>query len=413
MANIDLMKVLRNEIVHMDLAGARFDKMVLNRAFDMGGGVVDHIGLIDKKNREVGGHIDGLWHQWNKMFDCREIVKPDRNVIKLKDVEGDWPYYKRMVKKPTPKKNTIANLKGFYKLPQATKQGLGYNHPAMKGFFRGRDCGGVLEDNFTSPGLLIPIASLKPKKDPYSPATRFAREERAKRSYRTKVKKILDRMLSGLNKPNNNRALTIAACWETIRLVNKNYAYTGLDIFTQRMKSLGYRVLGMGAWSYAFQGPDKWVYKVNCNYAAPDGWLPYAINIMANGGTANMPVIDNLEISGKTYCAKMELLEPIDKYNNVQFDFDFDSNKVWYFETSEISKIKSMFACSGDDAIALFELVHTTKNDTKADYDIHSGNLMNRVNADGSKTLVLTDPLSSSKYELPVWTGKLKSLKAA
>ena len=177
---------------------------------------------------------------------------------------------------------------------------------------------------------------------------------------------------------------------------SKSHGYH-IDVINDGLESRGFTALGNGHFSRAYKGPDGFVYKVNCNHSSHDAWYVYGLNCMYYGqGLECLPKIDAIAYKNTTYCVKMGLLSPItvDDFNE-----KYSGLNDAFRGSGDVSAVKRIMGVSRETAIDVMSIVDRTKRETLGSrFDIHHENVMYRVDANGNKTLVLTDPLAYGDF---------------
>lgn len=422
----DILKMFQNFKMDFPAIKIRHDKVWDNP-------IIQNVQVIGRGQREpvnnlckeipiniAGPHL-GLWKGW----DFAEKAKPVKAL-------------------------SLKALQDACKAAGGPKAGIGYGHPAHKGFFAGRaknrlrgdwikpgrelprlvrpdfhfdDIGprGVFDVNwvrgfngFDHIGMMaggLGVGGFFERAEPLSTTKRLelqadADARRAARVKHAKLKKLsdqiehdilLDPFIDELTAPRANPCEVIAK-WVDHYKMNTEGFYNLRDRMKARLSQVGYDLLGSGYFSSAFRGPDNKVYKVNCNYCGLDAWAGFATLCMINRKCPNLPVIYDIKFADKTYCAKMELLTPIDS------DFNWTvracgESKFKGFEQDCFDSVLTMFNCRDNDAINLMDVVRDAAKQTGGWHDIHRENVMFRVVGD-SKTLVMTDPIANGNFNM-------------
>lgn len=348
------------------------------------------------------------------------------------------------------KVDPVDALKGIWKAPRAFKEGLPANHPAMKGVHIGRrgdeavnadfhraimrpvdmnfDREGWINQPIGGVGLGVvgafhdvwqawrgreldvfaggigvgkparhlhihqeiahPVKA-KPQEDPYVRKYEFERLDCQKED---SVQSYIRVCLKLMTEPGADWCQLIANMYDRVKTtgVCKVYARKGLE-------RLGFRLLGRGHFSTAFQGPDKLVYKVNANRDGTDGWFVYAVNIKCGNVTGCVPNIGDVAYKRTTYCVAMERLEPLG-----MFSFGPYEGLAGAIRNREVDTVAVIMNITRSNAEKFIDLVLTSKNQSGGNcrFDIHSDNVMLRRDSEGNAQIVLTDPLAYGDFRM-------------
>lgn len=340
------------------------------------------------------------------------------------------------------KRDGLNQLKGFWKAAQAPKEGIGYGHPAHKGFFAAGHVGRNHKwrmrmepvERFQRPrlnagfnlfggGIGVGLNNMCLDMELHNPwgvggfaqrkptptnerVERQARRERERqraasehdnwmRSTQQKEWNTISYIkikLKWLDEPDANICQIIA----DVCAHSKSHGYH-IDVINDGLESRGFTALGNGHFSRAYKGPDGFVYKVNCNHSSHDAWYVYGLNCMYYGqGLECLPKIDAIAYKNKTYCVKMGLLSPItvDDFNE-----KYSGLNDAFRGSGDVLAVKRIMGISRANAIDVMSIVDRTKRETPGSrFDIHHENVMYRIDTNGNKTLVLTDPLAYGDF---------------
>lgn len=354
------------------------------------------------------------------------------------------------------KQEGLKQLQGFWKAAQGPKEGIGYGHPAHKGFFAaghvGRNHawrlhpernerieparrGMKLGFDLFGGGIGVGINNLCHEVgmfNDFNPwgagvfaqrntptSERVAREERRERERRIRdsehddwmranrqkewnVRSYIKIKLSWLDKPGANICQIIA----DVCAYTKSNRNEHSDLICNELEHRGFTRLGCGHFSRAYKGPDGFVYKVNSNNTSHDAWYVYGLNCMYYGdGLQCIPKIDAIAYSNTTYCVKMGLLSPVtrDEFNETYIGIS-DA----FRGSGDVNDVMRIMNISRRVAIDLMAIVDRTKRETPGSrFDIHYENVMHRIDANGNKTLVLTDPLAYGDFIMSDFDDRL------
>lgn len=326
--------------------------------------------------------------------------------------------------------NGLKRLKAFWKDAQGDKAGIGYGHPALKGMFGvggrvrpdrlqsrfapepfkiGMFGGGLglFDDwnNLCAPMIHNPTPTnerlerrerrlrqdIERKAQEQERLREYKEQERIREQKQWDVCSYIRIKLSLVAKPGANVCQIIA----DVCAYSKSNGNIHFSLIGDELEKYGYIILGNGHFSRAYKGPDGSVYKVNSNNTSNDAWYVYAINAMYYGEhLACVPKIDAIAYRDKTYCVKMELLVPM---KSIDFE-NCGSFSLAFIDKDVKSIMKALNLCQLD-AEHMIELITRTKRETPGSrFDIHSDNVMHRIDADGNKTLVITDPLAYGDF---------------
>lgn len=341
-----------------------------------------------------------------------------------------------------PKPMSLKALQDACKAAVGAKPGIGYGHPAHRGFFAGK-AKNRLKGDWIKPSRGIRVVrpdfhfdNIGPRgffggfgdigmmagglgvgrlfferAEPMSTTERLEMQADADARHAARVKKreldklseqiehdvLLDPFIEELTAP---RAVvcSVIAKWVQHYKMNTRSYYLFRKRMITRLAQVGYDLLGSGYFSSAFRGPDNMVYKVNANHCGLDAWAGFAALCMINRKCPNLPVIDDIKFADKTYCAKMELLTPIDS----GFDWDVRAcgePKFQGFKEECFNSVLTMFNCRDNDAINMMDVIRDATKQTGGWHDIHRDNVMYRVVGD-TKTLVITDPVANGDFNM-------------
>lgn len=394
---------------------------------------VNHDNFFAVKGQEVGRAM--------------RSIKPLNNLCKEIPIAGGFGDMWRGWRDDRPKPMSLKALQDACKAAGKPKAGIGYGHPAHKGFFAGRAKNGLKNDCIKPgrkwPRLVrpdfhfdvdwargfpnIPVGGwvgglghigmmagglgFFERGEPVSTAKRLELKADADARHAARVKQheftkfaeqiqhdvLLDPFIDELTAPRANPCEVIAKWVEHYKMKTEGY-YKFRKRMINRLGQVGYDLLGSGYFSSAFRGPDNMVYKVNANHCGLDAWAGFATLCMINRKCPNLPVIYDIKFANNTYCAKMELLTPIDS------DFNWairacGESKFQGFEQDCFNSVLTMFNCRDNDAINLMGVVRDAAKQTGGWHDIHRENVMYRVVGD-SKTLVMTDPIANGDFNM-------------
>lgn len=339
--------------------------------------------------------------------------------------------------KPDARQQFVKLFKAAKEARGDAKGGLGYGHPAHKGFFAGRACKRRVQPVRDTPppiGLGIgaggwfaqlglpkhlwhhPTPPPAPLHNTYQREKlhQAALERQAKEHARYKLlgmkyiaeeiegELIAEQLVSDLMQPGANVCKLFAEYADKIK--TSKLLYEANCALTQMIKGTPFRLLGNGHFSRAFLGPDGFVYKTNINHSDEDSWFGYAVNCMLNPNP-HVPQIYQIESAGKSYCARMEVLTPPPSdFWDTQFN---GVNKFWGFRDDDLESVFDAFNSREFDGIKLMQLVQHTEKETGGSYDIHHENIMLRQHGD-TYTIVLTDPLSYGSFNMRTFERKLR-----
>lgn len=194
--------------------------------------------------------------------------------------------------------------------------------------------------------------------------------------------------------PGANWCQLIACMYDKLK---NNFIDDGTKLINDGLFNLGFKLLGNGHFSTAYQGPDGFVYKVNANHNGSDAWFVYAVNIKCSDLMWCVPRIDKIAHKGNTYCVTMERLEPMTRTEFLPYD-----GLQAAIRDCEFNTVAGLLDISRFDAAKLIKLVNTTRGEAGGNcrFDIHHENIMFRVDASGRKRPVLTDPLAYGKFQM-------------
>lgn len=360
---------------------------------------------------------------------CEEMILPAPRA----PFDGLWEAWK-LADTHRPKPMSLKAIQAACKAAGDVKRGIGYGHPAHRGFFAGKaqkrarnpigcadadvdfmmpefvphDLGkrGVMVMGWEALGLglMQPESTAKRLEREAVEAVAYRRDkerEKANACRRVAMKieaEILVQVLiDKLQDPDVDVCRTLVDYAVSLKANDvTRYAVTALD---SAIKATRFRMLGNGYFSTALLGPDGYVYKVNCNNASLDSWVGYAVNCIEKPNP-HTPRVYKIEISGNSYCAKMELLNPVSEISGFDWYERCGSYKFEGFESDCLESVMHSFDAREFDAFNLMKLVSKTKKDTQGRFDIHSDNIMLRMHTDGSHTIVLTDPLSFGSFNM-------------
>ena len=169
------------------------------------------------------------------------------------------------------------------------------------------------------------------------------------------------------------------------------------DEFAKRLRKMGYRCIGTGAFAAVYARPgDDVVIKIGL-HGEEDPWLHYAYAVKSSKQNPWLPKINKVGLFRKKdsdgypedyYVAEIERLKPITigrKRSHREVLEGLDS--VW--DIVERSSLKAMRLFGLDDnLIEAFRVITKVQDRTNSSRDIHSGNVMLR-----GDQFVITDPL--------------------
>lgn len=350
------------------------------------------------------------------------------------------------------KQDGLKQLQGFWKAAQGPKEGIGYGHPAHKGFFAAGHVGRNHKwrmrmqpiERIERPrlnagfdlfggGIGVGLNNLCLDINPWGPGgfaqrntptnervERQARRERERQRaasehddwMRSKDQKAWNTIsyikikLKWLDEPGANICQIIA----DVCAHSKSNGYH-IDVINDGLESRGFTALGNGHFSRAYKGPDGFVYKVNCNNSSHDAWYVYGLNCMYYGqGIDCLPKIDAIAYSNTTYCVKMGLLSPITRD---EFNEKYLSISDAFRGSGNVLDVMKYLNLSRPAAIDVMSIVDRTKRETPGSrFDIHYENVMYRIDANGNKTLVLTDPLAYGDFIMSDFDDRLAACNA-
>lgn len=171
------------------------------------------------------------------------------------------------------------------------------------------------------------------------------------------------------------------------------------DEFAKRLRKMGYRCIGTGAFAAVYSRPgDDVVIKIGSD-GEDDPWLHYAHACKSSKPNPWLPKINKVALFNVTtsngwdeqyYVAEIERLKPITtSRKRIHREVLEGLDSVW--DIAERSSLKAMRLLGMDDnLVEAFRVITMVQDRTNGSRDIHSGNVMLR-----GDQFVITDPLCS------------------
>lgn len=169
--------------------------------------------------------------------------------------------------------------------------------------------------------------------------------------------------------------------------------------FTKRLRNMGYRCIGTGAFAAVYARPgDDVVIKVGREGEA-DPWVHYAHAVRSSKRNPWLPEVNKVALfhcstvtqcdhSARYYVAEIERLKPINTGRNRDHrDILSGLESVWDIVNDVSERALAAFGLNRD-LTAAFSLISKVQRQTRSSRDIHSGNVMLR-----GEQFVITDPL--------------------